>query len=147
MTKRLRGLWAVAGTAAIIGLLAGEPGLRAQTASTPGVEAPDGAELFRDHCASCHGPTGVGNGPIASVLRQRPANLTQYAIQNGGVFPDMKLRRVIDGRDVAAHGTRDMPVWGSVFRTSREGLSEEAVKSWIDAIVRYIESIQMMRSH
>jgi mono/diheme cytochrome c family protein len=115
-------------------------------AQQPSAAAPDGHELFQSYCASCHGPTGEGNGPAAPALRKRPPNLTLYAIQNSGIFPAMKLRRVVDGRDVVAHGNSDMPVWGSAFRTSKGGADEDTVKARIDAIVRYLESIQMMRS-
>jgi hypothetical protein len=49
---------------------------------------------------------------------------------------------VIDGRDVGSHGNPDMPVWGDAFRVSRGGLSEPGVKARIDAIVRFLDSIQ-----
>jgi hypothetical protein len=58
------------------------------------------------------------------------------------VFPTAKLRRVIDGRDVGSHGNPEMPVWGDAFRISRGGFSEVGVKARIDAIVRFLESIQ-----
>jgi hypothetical protein len=35
-----------------------------------------------------------------------------------------------------------MPVWGDAFRSAREGLSPEAAKARIDAVVRYLEAIQ-----
>jgi hypothetical protein len=89
--------------------------------------------------------TGEGNGPAAAALRQRPANLTNFSVNNGGTFPAMKLRRVIDGRDVVAHGSSEMPVWGGAFRLSKEGLTEELVRERIEAIVLYLESIQMVR--
>jgi mono/diheme cytochrome c family protein len=34
-----------------------------------------GAEVYKANCASCHGPTGYGDGPAASSLNPRPANL------------------------------------------------------------------------
>jgi high-affinity iron transporter len=33
-----------------------------------------GAKLFAENCASCHGPTGAGDGPAASGLKPPPAN-------------------------------------------------------------------------
>jgi mono/diheme cytochrome c family protein len=100
------------------------------------------ARLFRTYCASCHGTTGRGDGPVAEELRKTPPDLTRYAARNGGVFPSEHLRLVIDGREVAAHGTRDMPVWGDAFRQTAEGLSADEVKARIDAIVRFLEGIQ-----
>jgi hypothetical protein len=77
-------------------------------------------------------------------LRRRPTDLTQYARANGGVFPSERTRRVIDGRDVGAHGSVEMPVWGDVFkRTIPDG--ERAARERIDAIVAYLESIQERR--
>lgn len=35
-----------------------------------------GHELYRQHCASCHGETGRGDGPAGHSLQLKPANLT-----------------------------------------------------------------------
>jgi high-affinity iron transporter len=34
----------------------------------------EGAKLYAQSCASCHGPTGHGDGPAAAALRPRPAD-------------------------------------------------------------------------
>jgi mono/diheme cytochrome c family protein len=107
--------------------------------SAPGSE---GARLFSEHCASCHGTTGTGNGPPADRLRQRPPDLTLYTQRNGGIFPSERVARIIDGRDVPLHRDREMPVWGNAFRTSPAGLSAEEVKERIAAIVAFLEAIQ-----
>src|SRR5579863_5426977 len=69
-----------------------------------------GGELFVTYCASCHGVTGRGNGPAAEALRRPPADLTQFAKHNGGVFNAASVRSIVDGRAVRAHGSMDMPV-------------------------------------
>lgn len=48
-----------------------------------------GQELYSTICASCHGPTGAGDGPVGLTLNPRPADLTQHAIP--GVHPDSQL--------------------------------------------------------
>jgi len=102
----------------------------------------NGAEAFRQHCASCHGTSGQGNGPLAAQMRKAPPDLTQFAQRNGGMFPSERVRRIIDGRDVPSHGDRSMPVWGDTFRrTSREG-TDAAANARVDALVRYLQSIQ-----
>ena len=70
----------------------------------------------------CHGKEGKGDGPAAKALTKAPADLTKLAASNNGMFPDVKVRRYIEGLDdVAAHGTRDMPMWGrSVDREQRD---------------------------
>ena len=80
-------------------------------------------------------------GPMADQLVRRPPDLTQYTARNGGVFPSERLRRIIDGRDVPAHGGGEMPVWGNVFTRDADS-TEESVKARIDAIVRYLAAIQ-----
>jgi mono/diheme cytochrome c family protein len=101
-----------------------------------------GAQLFQTYCASCHGVTGHGDGPIAGEFRKIPPDLTKYSARNGGVFPNERVRHIIDGRGVPAHGNREMPVWGDAFRSGRGGLSAEGVNARIDAIVRYLKTIQ-----
>lgn len=101
-----------------------------------------GSQLFRTYCATCHGTTGRGNGPLAQQLRRTPPDLTQYTKRNGGMFPSERVYRIIDGRDVPSHGDREMPVWGDAFREAFGGAGPAAVKARIDAIVRYLEGIQ-----
>jgi mono/diheme cytochrome c family protein len=108
----------------------------------PGNAVDTGKDLFRAYCATCHGVDARGAGPLASQLRHLPPSLTSYAVRNGGVFPAERVRAVIDGRSVASHGDREMPVWGDAFKRTRGGLSEDAAKARIDAIVKYLEAIQ-----
>ncbi len=48
-----------------------------------------GAELFGIHCALCHGAGGLGDGPVAPYLQNRPADLSGAAVQSlsdGAIF-------------------------------------------------------------
>jgi mono/diheme cytochrome c family protein len=76
-----------------------------------------GAVLYHQYCESCHGPTGKGDGPVAPSLQPPPpADLTTLARRAGGRFDEAAVMAVIDGRRaVAAHGPRQMPIWGAVF--------------------------------
>jgi mono/diheme cytochrome c family protein len=126
---------------------AGAPAF-AQQPSTQTAEAvvsgTAGDSLFRSYCASCHGTSAQGDGPLADVLRVRPADLTRIAKHGGDKFDADKVYRIIDGRKpVKGHGGTDMPVWGDAFKQSSDGYSEEAVKARIKAIVSYLESIQV----
>lgn len=56
-----------------------------------------GRALYTDLCASCHGPTGLGDGPAAIGLTPPPPDLTLLSEQNGGVFPLVAVMSQIDG--------------------------------------------------
>jgi mono/diheme cytochrome c family protein len=105
-----------------------------------------GRTLYMTYCASCHGVGGRGDGPAAEELRHRPADLTQFASRNGGVFNAARIQSIVDGRTVKAHGTLEMPVWGDAFKL-RGGLPEEGIKARIEALVRYLETIQERAGH
>jgi mono/diheme cytochrome c family protein len=101
-----------------------------------------GGQLFRTHCATCHGEHARGNGPLADQLRRHPPDLTTFTARNGGVFPSELVYRIIDGRGIASHGDKEMPIWGDAFKTSRDGLTVDTVQKRIGALVRYLEAIQ-----
>lgn len=76
----------------------------------------EGKQEFEVQCAVCHGMDAKGNGPYVPSLKVAPPDLTTLAKRNGGVFPVDRVSTVIDGRtEVAAHGPRDMPIWGKRF--------------------------------
>jgi mono/diheme cytochrome c family protein len=103
-----------------------------------------GQSQFKTYCATCHGPSAKGDGPLADQLRIRPPDLTLFAKRNGGKFAAEKVNRIIDGREpVKGHGGPDMPIWGDAFKRSSEGYSEAAVKARIKALVDYLESLQV----
>ena len=103
---------------------------------TPAVDAP---QMFQSYCSPCHGKEGKGNGPVAAALTKAPADLTKISARNGGTFPAVRVSRFIDGTDVvAAHGTRDMPLWGSLFRALGDGVGELRVANLRD----YLKTLQ-----
>lgn len=125
------------GTAAIATIMVG-----AQPAAAQDQARNQGQVLYRVHCAACHGIDARGHGPMTPALRQEPPDLTRLSAANGGLFPVARVRRIVDGREVEAHGTRDMPVWGDVFKTTRDNMTPGDAAARILAIVRYLESIQ-----
>ena len=46
-----------------------------------------GKQLYEARCASCHGATGKGNGPVAASLKHPPADLTLISKKHDGTFP------------------------------------------------------------
>ena len=104
--------------------------------------AASGKEMFVAYCASCHGLDGKGNGPAAPALKNQPGDLTLLAQKNGGNFPTMRVMSSI--RDVTqnVHGSKDMPVWGPVFRALSKG-DQAQVQLRITNLTHYVESMQV----
>ena len=112
--------------------------------STAPPRPPSGAQTYETHCASCHGPRGQGDGPVAATLRVPVPNLITLAARNGGEFPADRAASYIDGRAMpAAHGARAMPVWGGVFDTTsqlfRDGASSD---ERIAAVIAHLRELQ-----
>ena len=137
-------------SASTIGALAGAVLLHAgASAQTTGPTNPPlvissmyGRDLFEFYCASCHGRDGTGGGPVAPALRVTPPDLTMIAARNRGMFPRTRVEAFVTGAQEvpAAHGSKEMPVWGPVF----SGLdpNDKANRVRITNIVDYIASIQ-----
>ena len=104
-----------------------------------GAAPPDGAQLFRTYCASCHGTTGTGGGAAAVAMKVTPPDLTGIAARNKGLFPSERVTQIVLGKGVAAHGERTMPVWGDVFARK---VSNADPKAMVDALVRYLDGLQ-----
>lgn len=125
----------------LLGLLFVASLATARTAGTDDVA--QGRALYLQYCASCHGRNADGNGPMAPALSTPPANLHLLWERYGNPLPDDQIARFIDGRaDVKAHGPRDMPVWGEVWRNPKGQGSEHQVEERIAKLVAYLQSIQ-----
>ena len=99
-------------------------------------------EMYANYCAVCHGTNGKGDGPAAAALKTPPPDLTLLAQKNGGKYPGMHVSSVIRGNaDLPAHGSKDMPVWGPLFRTLSQG-HEAEVQQRVTNLNEYIESLQ-----
>ena len=101
-----------------------------------------GKEMYTNYCAVCHGTDGKGNGPAADALKTPPADLSVLAKNNGGKYPALKVASAIRGdAKVPAHGSREMPVWGNLFRSVSQGHDSE-VDQRVANLTKYIESLQ-----
>jgi len=104
--------------------------------------AANGKQMFVSYCASCHGMSGKGDGPVAASLKMPPADLTLLSKNNNGVFPDKHILAVLEnGSDVPSHGTPDMPVWGPLLgRLDRANPDVKNLR--ISNLIQYLKSIQ-----
>jgi mono/diheme cytochrome c family protein len=109
--------------------------------SAPVISPASGEANFNTYCAVCHGKDGKGDGPAASEFKIPPANLTLLSVNNNGKFPADHVAETIrtGPRDAKAHGSQDMPVWGTVFASM--GTAGQ-VKQRIYNLTKYVESLQ-----
>lgn len=104
--------------------------------------AASGSEMYKSYCAACHGTDGKGNGPAVEALKVVPPDLTTMAARNNGKYPALKVSAVLRGEEaLAAHGTKDMPIWGDLF-WSMSGGHEAEVHQRVANLNSYIESLQ-----
>ena len=102
-----------------------------------------GARLFFNHCAACHGDDGEGGGPVAASLRVTIPNLRTLARRNGGVFPTESVTAYVDGRTMpAAHGDRQMPIWGEALGGARHDAAARTVRRRVAAVVDHVSMLQ-----
>ena len=88
---------------------------------------------------------GDGHGTIPVLMPNLP-NLTLLSQQNGGQFPFRDVVDLIDGRKrIPQHERLDMPFWGVTMQPPGAEFSPEsdaAVKQRIEALAKYIETLQ-----
>ena len=104
---------------------------------------------YQRSCEICHGVSGKGDGPYASNLLIKPADLTVLARNNNGTIPIPNIYRMIDGRDdFAFHGDTRMPIWGNRYRS--ESISEIGpnnsqtfVRGRIFELLIYLDTLQV----
>jgi mono/diheme cytochrome c family protein len=106
------------------------------------IDSIQGPALYRAYCAICHGSDGKGGGSMAQSLKVQPTDLTHISARNGGTFPVARIERIISGEETvpAAHGTREMPLWGPIF--SQIAWDQDLGRVRIDNLGRYIREMQ-----
>lgn len=70
-----------------------------------------GKTIYETNCASCHGNTGMGDGPAGASLKPPAANLTEVVATDK---PDMLLWRIAEGGMMAPFNS-SMPAWKDVL--------------------------------
>jgi mono/diheme cytochrome c family protein len=107
------------------------------------IQSVEGRDTFEFYCATCHGRDGRGAGPVVAALTIAPPDLTLVARRHGGAFPRAWVEAFVTHDDTVtpAHGTKDMPVWGPVFRGLDPSDTRTAIR--IANVVKYVESFQI----
>ena len=85
-----------------------------------------GQEIFQSTCTTCHGDTGAGDGPAASSLDPKPANLRALV---GSLSDDYMFWRISEGGGMAP--------FNSAMPAQKNNLSEEEI--W--QVISYIKTL------
>ncbi len=68
---------------------------------------------YQQYCASCHGPTGAGDGPIGAALDPKPADHSDGNYMNG--LSDEHLFKVVKFGGTAVDRSPLMAPWGGTL--------------------------------
>lgn len=114
-------------------------------------EPPEGAALFAENCAMCHGADARGQGELANELRsetgRKPADLTTISRRNKGNFPRARVLSYIDGYTRGPLPDQNMPEFGLLLEgptvpvDSGDGVMSPTPRP-LAALAVYLESIQ-----
>ena len=76
-------------------------------------DAAKGAQIFQQYCVTCHGPTGLGDGPVGKTLNPPPRNFQEGKFKYGDT-PRAHFEVVTNGA-AAKGGSPLMAPWGAVI--------------------------------
>lgn len=93
-----------------------------------------GQVTFQYYCSTCHGVSGMGDGPAAKeiykYLKVGPRNLSDEKFQKSRT--DKQLLEVISGgMHSKAHKVAQMPAWGKTFTTEE-----------IEQVIAYVRTLK-----
>ena len=100
-----------------------------------------GKREYLDNCVACHGESGKGDGRMAEILVIKPADLTQIAKRNNGVFPFWHVYGVIEGT-VPTRGHVYMPNWRARFKAEESKPGYDYAYIRVLTLTHFLESIQ-----
>lgn len=108
----------------------------------------DGAILYAELCAACHGAVGAGDGPAAPALESELSDLRTLTTRHDGTFPERWLDRIIRGENIfPSHGAREMPIWGHAFYDVRpdwkRGQRADFVDRKIEVLIAHLRTLQV----
>jgi mono/diheme cytochrome c family protein len=98
-------------------------------AKVKAADAARGAQVFAQFCATCHGPQGLGDGPVGKTLNPPPRNFQEAKFKYGDTPRDHF--NIISNGAASKGGSPLMAPWGKV-------ISEQDRIN----LVKYVESLK-----
>lgn len=95
----------------------------------------EGAKLYEAYCATCHGRTGLGDGPAARLLDEPVPNLTIIVVRDGK-FDESHVVAHISGDPMHA----GMESWPRVLASANRMAPEMLM---VNNLCRHIKSLQV----
>jgi mono/diheme cytochrome c family protein len=149
-SKRINPIFRFALVAAIVfGIIVGSAAAQEKVVKTNAVaiapaKASSGIAMYTAYCAACHGADGKGSGPAGSAFKHQPTDLTMLSKKNNGKFPSEHFNSILKfGTSVQAHGSAQMPVWYSLFRSLDSSATDDGITMMrIKNLREYIETLQ-----
>ncbi len=124
--RRDAGLALTSAGLSLVGLLGFGVGGSSAWAVEASAESPAGKAIYEQHCVSCHGPQGRGDGPESPYLSPRPASLISAATS---IKSDQELLAVIaNGKPRTA-----MPPWKDRLTEAQQ----QDVLAYVRSFVRF----------
>jgi mono/diheme cytochrome c family protein len=104
--------------------------------------ATSGQEMYAIYCIGCHGEDGRGIGSYSRDCTVPPADLTQLARGNHGIYPSKRVCQVLrHGTGLPPQGQGYMPIWAPLLKLMNAdppGVTEVRIHS----LAEYIETLQ-----
>ncbi|MBI4411690.1 MAG: cytochrome c [Deltaproteobacteria bacterium] len=97
-------------------------------AQAPSADPAAGKAKYDMFCATCHGPTGVGDGAASAALNPKPRNFQDPMVM--GKKTDADLKKVVKEGGAAAGLSSTMPAWGMAMTDAD-----------IDNVIAYIRTL------
>lgn len=120
-------------------------GLACATPEMP--EHREGAAIYKENCAMCHGADARGSGEIAAGMTPAPSDLTVLARSNGGRFPVARVLSQVDGYLKGDSPGDDMPEFGALLEgdlvpvETDDGVMTPTPRP-LAALLAYLETVQ-----
>lgn len=79
-------------------------------AASAGGDPAAGKDVFKKHCAICHGPNGEGNGPMAKAYNLTPPALSSKEVQ---ALSDAEIHTIVlkgKGKMKPVEGVNDVDI-------------------------------------